>query len=79
SDATETAIRVAAGRIVARADGFGACHAAATADTPGPAGRRGRGAAGDEFRAGRWSAQSKIATDGGGRDGRARRQHVRVI
>ncbi|MGI5213962.1 TetR/AcrR family transcriptional regulator [Plantactinospora sp. CA-290183] len=31
SDATETAIRVRAGRIVARADGYGACHAAATA------------------------------------------------
>jgi AcrR family transcriptional regulator len=31
SDATEIAIRIAAGRIVARADGFGACHAAASA------------------------------------------------
>jgi AcrR family transcriptional regulator len=30
SDATETAIRVAGGRIVARADGYGACHAVAT-------------------------------------------------
>ncbi len=30
SDATEFAVRVAAGRIVARADGYGACHAAAT-------------------------------------------------
>jgi len=29
SDATETAVRVEAGRIVARAEGFGACHAAA--------------------------------------------------
>ncbi|MGW4522144.1 TetR/AcrR family transcriptional regulator [Amycolatopsis sp. NPDC004378] len=29
SDATETAIRVEGGRIVARAEGFGACHAAA--------------------------------------------------
>jgi AcrR family transcriptional regulator len=28
SDATETAVRVRAGRIVARADGYGACHAA---------------------------------------------------
>ncbi|WP_219417070.1 TetR/AcrR family transcriptional regulator [Pseudonocardia nigra] len=31
SDATETAVRVAGGRIIARADGFGACHAAAVA------------------------------------------------
>lgn len=30
SDATEFAVRIAAGRIVARADGYGACHAAAT-------------------------------------------------
>ncbi|MDT7800672.1 MAG: hypothetical protein QOI78_4105 [Actinomycetota bacterium] len=30
SDATETAVRVENGRIVARAEGFGACHAAAT-------------------------------------------------
>jgi AcrR family transcriptional regulator len=30
SDATETAVRVEGGRIVARAEGFGACHAAAT-------------------------------------------------
>jgi AcrR family transcriptional regulator len=30
SDATETAVRVADGRIVVRAEGFGACHAAAT-------------------------------------------------
>lgn len=30
SDATETAVRVEGGRIVVRADGFGACHAAAT-------------------------------------------------
>ncbi len=30
SDATETAVRVHAGRIVARADGYGACHAAST-------------------------------------------------
>lgn len=29
SDATEFAVRIAAGRIVARADGYGACHAAA--------------------------------------------------
>lgn len=38
SDATETAVRVAAGRIVARAEGWGACHAAASApasDSPG--------------------------------------------
>ena len=31
SDATEVAVRVADGRIVARADGFGACHAVAAA------------------------------------------------
>jgi hypothetical protein len=31
SDDTETAVRVQAGRVVARADGFGACHAAASA------------------------------------------------
>ncbi|WP_232660735.1 TetR/AcrR family transcriptional regulator [Pseudonocardia sp. TRM90224] len=31
SDATETAVRIAAGRIVTRAEGWGACHAAATA------------------------------------------------
>jgi hypothetical protein len=31
SDATETAVRIEAGRIVARADGRGACHAAASA------------------------------------------------
>ncbi|HEY3610116.1 MAG TPA: helix-turn-helix domain-containing protein [Pseudonocardiaceae bacterium] len=31
SDATETAVRTRAGRIIARADGFGACHAAASA------------------------------------------------
>lgn len=36
SDATETAIRIHSGRIVARADGFGACHAAASADHPPP-------------------------------------------
>jgi hypothetical protein len=30
SDATETAVRVDGGRIVVRAEGFGACHAAAT-------------------------------------------------
>jgi hypothetical protein len=29
SDATESAVRIKAGRIVARADGYGACHAAA--------------------------------------------------
>ena len=29
SDATEVAVRVAGGRIVARADGRGACHAVA--------------------------------------------------
>jgi AcrR family transcriptional regulator len=33
-DATETAVRVGAGRIVARADGRGACHAAASAGAP---------------------------------------------
>jgi AcrR family transcriptional regulator len=31
SDATESAVRIQAGRIIARADGYGACHAAATA------------------------------------------------
>jgi hypothetical protein len=31
SDATESAVRIQAGRIVARADGYGACHAAASA------------------------------------------------
>jgi AcrR family transcriptional regulator len=31
SDATESAVRIEGGRIVARADGHGACHAAATA------------------------------------------------
>ena len=31
SDDTETAVRIRAGRVVARADGFGACHAAASA------------------------------------------------
>jgi AcrR family transcriptional regulator len=31
SDATESAVRIHAGRIVARADGYGACHAAAAA------------------------------------------------
>ncbi|MCW2502030.1 MAG: TetR family transcriptional regulator [Actinomycetia bacterium] len=30
-DATQTAVRIRAGRIVARADGYGACHAAASA------------------------------------------------
>ncbi|HJP77926.1 MAG TPA: helix-turn-helix domain-containing protein [Pseudonocardiaceae bacterium] len=30
SDATESAVRVSGGRIVARADGYGACHAAAS-------------------------------------------------
>ncbi|AGL14343.1 TetR/AcrR family transcriptional regulator [Actinoplanes sp. N902-109] len=30
SDATESAVRIASGRIVARADGYGACHAAAS-------------------------------------------------
>lgn len=37
SDATEAAVRVKAGRVVARADGRGACHAAAsTGQLPGP-------------------------------------------
>jgi AcrR family transcriptional regulator len=31
SDATETAVRIHDGRIIARADGYGACHAAASA------------------------------------------------
>ncbi|GHF91164.1 MULTISPECIES: TetR/AcrR family transcriptional regulator [Amycolatopsis] len=35
SDATETAVRVEAGRIVARAEGFGACHAVAVGSGPG--------------------------------------------
>jgi AcrR family transcriptional regulator len=39
SDATETAIRIQAGRIVARADGYGACYAAASASGPTPAGQ----------------------------------------
>ncbi|WP_425453404.1 TetR/AcrR family transcriptional regulator [Thermomonospora umbrina] len=34
SDATETAVRIVDGRVVARAEGRGACHAAATADQP---------------------------------------------
>ncbi|MBT2388463.1 TetR/AcrR family transcriptional regulator [Streptomyces sp. ISL-1] len=47
SEATEAAVRIAAGRIVARADGRGACHAAAGggaphARTPRPRGRRSR-------------------------------------
>jgi AcrR family transcriptional regulator len=33
SDGTETAVRIEAGRIVARADGFGACHAAAAIES----------------------------------------------
>jgi hypothetical protein len=37
SDATETAVRVEAGRIAYRADGFGACHAAASAGARIPA------------------------------------------
>ncbi|WP_409181460.1 TetR/AcrR family transcriptional regulator [Amycolatopsis sp. VS8301801F10] len=41
SDATETAIRVHNGQIVLRAEGFGACHAAATGAVPaGPGGDR---------------------------------------
>ncbi|MFF4233477.1 TetR/AcrR family transcriptional regulator [Streptomyces sp. NPDC001820] len=47
SEATEAAVRIAAGRIVARADGRGACHATAGggaphARTPRPRGRRSR-------------------------------------
>ncbi|WP_410670146.1 TetR/AcrR family transcriptional regulator [Amycolatopsis sp. cmx-4-68] len=34
SDATETAVRVEGGRIVSRAEGFGACHAAAVGSGP---------------------------------------------
>jgi AcrR family transcriptional regulator len=34
SDATESAVRIADDRIVARADGYGACHAAASAVVP---------------------------------------------
>ncbi|GAA3556464.1 TetR/AcrR family transcriptional regulator [Nonomuraea rosea] len=33
-DATETALRVESGRIAVRADGFGACHTAATTEPP---------------------------------------------
>ncbi|MFI2346394.1 TetR/AcrR family transcriptional regulator [Streptomyces sp. NPDC019443] len=49
SDATEAAVRIESGRIVARADGRGACHAAASAGaavqarTERAGGRRGRG------------------------------------
>ncbi|WP_086841908.1 TetR/AcrR family transcriptional regulator [Amycolatopsis kentuckyensis] len=35
SDATEAAVRVEAGRIVVRAEGFGACHAVAVGSEPG--------------------------------------------
>jgi AcrR family transcriptional regulator len=35
SDATETAVRVEGGRIVSRAEGYGACHAAAVDPGPG--------------------------------------------
>jgi AcrR family transcriptional regulator len=35
-DATETAVRVRSGRIVARADGRGACHAVASTRSPAP-------------------------------------------
>ncbi|MCR6482305.1 TetR/AcrR family transcriptional regulator [Amycolatopsis sp. OK19-0408] len=35
SDATETAVRVEGGRIVARAEGYGACHAVAVGPGPG--------------------------------------------
>jgi hypothetical protein len=45
SNATEAAVRIQAGRIVARADGFGACHAAASADGPKPASRDQTGSA----------------------------------
>ncbi|RCG28640.1 TetR/AcrR family transcriptional regulator [Sphaerisporangium album] len=38
-DDTETAVRVAGGRVVARADGRGACHAAASATVATPPGR----------------------------------------
>lgn len=41
SDATETAIRVEAGRIAARAEGPGACHAAATSAMHNASGRDG--------------------------------------
>ncbi|MFG3437414.1 TetR/AcrR family transcriptional regulator [Nonomuraea sp. NPDC047897] len=36
SDGTEAAVRIERGRIVARADGLGACHAAATTETGTP-------------------------------------------
>jgi len=35
SDVTATAVRISSGRIVARADGYGACHAAASFGGPG--------------------------------------------
>jgi AcrR family transcriptional regulator len=38
SDATETAVRIDAGRVAARADGFGAGHAAVSSGGPGPTG-----------------------------------------
>ncbi|MFE7122135.1 TetR/AcrR family transcriptional regulator, partial [Streptomyces sp. NPDC057654] len=41
SDGTESAVRIAAGRVVARADGRGACHAAASASAGRPRGRPG--------------------------------------
>jgi AcrR family transcriptional regulator len=47
SDATETAVRIEAGRIVTRADGWGACHAAAAAGGAGvPTAERRTGAPG---------------------------------
>jgi AcrR family transcriptional regulator len=36
SDGTESAVRIQSGRIVARADGYGACHAAASAPAGAP-------------------------------------------
>lgn len=43
SDATEAAVRIQAGRITARADGHGACHAAASIDRPQPPSRKHQG------------------------------------
>ncbi|WP_239332869.1 TetR/AcrR family transcriptional regulator [Frankia sp. CiP3] len=42
SDATETAVHIRAGRIIARAEGYGACHAAASINHPTPTSEHGR-------------------------------------
>ncbi|MGB3442288.1 MAG: TetR/AcrR family transcriptional regulator [Actinophytocola sp.] len=36
SDSTEVAVRIACGRVVARSDGYGACHVTAAAKAPAP-------------------------------------------